>query len=188
MIGDIFMDYSLNGRIAACDGNRHPEMAPHGVFRCAGGDWISIAVSSDAAWQVLAGMLRLKSDSRYATLAERKVNEDALEQLISDWTKDQDAKVLAAQLQAAGIAAAKSANSIDLISDEHLWAREFYRHVTDASGESRAIVGPAWRMSNAAAITDGSPRLGQHNAYVFGEIMGLSPAEQERLTKAGITR
>jgi hypothetical protein len=43
-------------------------------------------------------------------------------------------------------------------------------------------------MSHAAAITNGAPRLGEHNAYVFGEILGLVAEEQQRLAPAGITR
>ena len=43
-------------------------------------------------------------------------------------------------------------------------------------------------MSDQAEVTDGAPRLGQHNAYVFGEILGLSAAEQTRLERAGVIR
>ena len=63
---------------------------------------------------------------------------------------------------------------------------EFYRTVSDGAGQTWPIVGPAWKMSHAAAITDGAPRLGEHNAYVLGEILGLSAEEQQRLAEAGI--
>ena len=43
-------------------------------------------------------------------------------------------------------------------------------------------------MSRGAAITDGALRLGEQNAYVLGEILGLSEKEQQRLTEAGVTR
>ncbi len=191
MVGDNVMDFSLNGRIGGADGNRHAEMAPHGVFRCAHGDWISIAVSSDAAWRALAEIMgppALAEDLRFRTLADRKANELELDDLISQWTGANDAESLAGKLQAAGVAAAKSASSIDLIADGHLWGRGFYRPVTDPTGEERTIVGPAWRMTEAAEITDGAPKLGQHNAYVFGDILGLSQAEQQRLKEAGVTR
>ncbi len=191
MIGDSVMDHSLNGRIAACDGNRHPEMAPHGVYRCDGADWIAIAVSSDAAWRALAGAMGqpgLAEDPRFRALTDRKANETELDLLILDWTRDQDAGSLADALQMVGVASAKSAASVDLVSDAHLWGRGFYHEVTDASGESRPIIGPSWRMSRPAEITDGAPTLGQHNAYVFGDILGLSVEEQKRLMEAGVIR
>ncbi len=189
MIGDIFMDYSLNGTIAQCDGNRHADMAPHGLYPCGAEDWISIAVPSDSAWAALCAAMaqpELAQDARFATLAARKTNEAALDLLLTAWTRGQDAQELAATLQARGIAAAKSANSLDLVADDHLWARGFYRYVTDSTGQTKATLGPAWQISNGAAITDGAPRLGEHNDYVFGNILGLTPAEQERLTQAGI--
>lgn len=189
MIGDSVMDFGLNGRVAACDGNRHAEMAPHGVYPCGDTDWIAIAVSSDAAWRVLAeAMGRSGEDPRFATLADRKANEAELDALITAWTRHQDAGALAEALQAAGVAAAKSAASVDLVSDAHLWGRGFYPEVTDASGESRSVIGPSWRMSGAAEIVDGAPKLGQHNAYVFGDILGLPAEERERLMAAGVIR
>jgi crotonobetainyl-CoA:carnitine CoA-transferase CaiB-like acyl-CoA transferase len=191
MIGDAIMDFTLNGTVRVCDGNRHPEMAPHGVYPCRGGDWISIAVSSDRGWEELADLIGepgLAQHPRFRSHADRKVNEPELDRLIAAWTTRHDARELAAALQRRGVAAAKSQNSIDLTSDQHLWARQFYRAVTDSAGQSRPIVGPGWRMSKGAAITSAAPRLGEHNAYVLGDILGLSAEQQQQLAGAGITR
>lgn len=191
LIGDAVMDFSLNGRVATCDGNRHPEMSPHGLFRCGGDDWMAIAAATDAQWLALAdtvGGETLAQDARFATLPARKANEAALEAMLGEWCVDQDAVTLAARLQARGIAATKSANSVDLIGDGHLWAREFYRHVENADGGTRAVLGPSCRMSDEAAITRAAPNLGEDNAYVFGAIMGLSAEEQERLVAVGAIR
>jgi crotonobetainyl-CoA:carnitine CoA-transferase CaiB-like acyl-CoA transferase len=191
MIGDAIMDFTLNGRVQVCDDNRHPDMAPHGAYPCRGGDWISIAVSSDKGWKELAdamGQPALAEHPHFKSHADRKANETELDRLVAQWTAGHDARELAASLQKRGIAAAKSQNSIDLTSDQHLWAREFYHTVSDGAGQTRPIVGPGWKMSHAAAITDGAPRLGEHNAYVLGEILGLPAEEQQRLAEAGITR
>ena len=191
MIGDAVMDFTLTGHIARADGNRHPEMAPHGTYPCEGNDWISIAVSSDTAWRALAramGTQVLADAPRFATLAARKSNEAELDRVVANWTRYRDAGALAATLQSHGIAAAKSANSVDLTSDEQLWARGFYPMVDDGDGGLKPIVGPGWRMTDQAAITRGAPKLGEHNAYVFGDILGLSGEEQQRLTQAGVIR
>jgi crotonobetainyl-CoA:carnitine CoA-transferase CaiB-like acyl-CoA transferase len=191
MVADAIMDFTLNGRVQMCDGNRHPEMAPHGVYPCRGGDWISIAVPSDKAWKALAeatGQASLAEHPNFARHADRKANETELDRLISQWSAGHDARELAASLQRRGVAAAKSQNSIDLTSDQHLWAREFYRTVTDCVGQTRPIVGPGWKMSDAAAIRDAAPWLGEHNAYVFGEILGLPAQQQQQLAEAGIMR
>ncbi len=191
MIGDSVMAYTLNGEVVECDGNRHADMAPHGVYPCLDGEWLSLAVPTDAAWRVLAeqmGCPELASSAGYATLAGRKANEAALDRLLADWTAAQDAQKLSDKLQTVGLAAAKSQSSVDLVADSHLWGRGFYTEVTDSEGESRTIVGPGWKMSRGAAITQAAPRLGEHNDYVFGEILGLSVAEQQKLAEKGISR
>jgi crotonobetainyl-CoA:carnitine CoA-transferase CaiB-like acyl-CoA transferase len=188
MIGDAVMDFTLNGVIRQADGNRHAEMAPHGAYPCRDGEWISLAVSSDAAWQTLAETMELAVPSRFDTLTKRRANEVALDRLVSAWTTNRDAAELVALLQQRGVAAAKSQNSVDLVTDQHLWATDFYHPVVGNDGAMRPIVGPGWKMSRGAAINAGSPRLGEHNAYVFGDILGLSVEEQKKLSEAGVTR
>ncbi len=191
MIGDTVMDYMLNGVVKQCDGNRHDEMAPHGTYPCRDDEWIAIAVASDAAWRALAeamGQRELASDERFATLAARKANEAELDRLVAGWSARHGAAELAQALQQRGIAASKSMSSVDLVSDHHLWARGFFQEVATASGATRTIVGPGWKMSRGAVIRDGAPALGEHNAYVFGEILGLSAEEQQRLADSGVAR
>ncbi len=190
MIGDALMKTTLNGELQECDGNRHAEMAPHGVFPCQGEEWLALAVD-DEQWPPFAEAIDqpdLVQDPRFASLQQRKANEKALEEIISRWTAQRDAASAASTLQVAGIAACKSFASVDLISDHHLWARAFYPEVSTADGDSRPIVGPGWKMSRGAGIRSGAPRLGEHNAYVFGQILGLSEEEQQQLYASGITR
>lgn len=188
MVADTVIDYTLNGVVHGCDGNRHPDMAPHGVYPCQDDDWISIAVPSDAAWEALAAAMGLAGDPRFGSLAGRKANEAELDRLIADWTAARDARELVADLQARGVAAGKSQNTIDMISDQLLWERGFYPEVAEPDGSSRPIIGPSWKMTRGAEISDGAPNLGQHTAYVLGDILGLSPDEQQQLAAAGITR
>jgi crotonobetainyl-CoA:carnitine CoA-transferase CaiB-like acyl-CoA transferase len=191
MIGDSLIEYALRREAPVADGNRHPEMAPHGVYPCRDGEWISLAVRTDAAWAALAQVMRwpqLAGHERFRTLAARKTNERALDDLVAGWTARGKADELVAELQRAGVAAGRSLSSVDLVADPQLWARGFFVEVQEVDGRVRPTVGPSWRMSRGAAVTDAAPQLGQHNAYVLGEILGLSAAEQQRLAEAGITR
>ncbi len=190
MIGDTLVDYALNGTEPGCGGNRHPEMAPHGVYPCKDGEWLSLAVAGDAGWQALAGLMGRPelAAGEFATLADRKAREDELDRLIGEWTAGRSADELVEDLQRVGVAAAKSQTSLDLIADATLWAREFYREVDTGDGDSRAILGSAWRMSRPAAIDRAAPRLGEHNDYILGDVLGLSAEERERLYDTGATR
>ena len=191
MIGDSLMDFALNGAVAECDGSRHAEMAPHGTYSCANGEWISIAVRSDIQWVALAeamGQPELATHISFGSHSKRKSHEKELDSIVSAWTATQEASELARVLQLRGVAATRSQSSLDLISDPVLWERGFYQEVRDRSGQTKTTVGPSWKMTRAASVSNAAPRLGEHNDYVLGEILGLSSEEQRKLTAAGITR
>lgn len=190
MIGDTIMDYAVTGNSPRSDGNSHAEMAPHGAFPCRDGEWISIAVSSDEGWAALARQIggdALASDCRFQTLADRHANLAELDALLSAWTSGQVAAQLQADLQARGIAAAKSLNTIELVTDPGLWSSGYFHTVTDCLGKQRPILGPSWFMSDPAMLNRGSPALGEDNAYVLGDLLGLTEDEQRRLEEAGVT-
>ena len=183
MLGDSFMEYSLTGRIPTRDGNRHAEMAPHGCYPCLGDEWISIAVRTDEEWQALCEAMHMPDlAGRYADNPSRQANLQQLEETLSGWTRARDARSLETLLRDRGIAAFKSLSSIDLVSDQHLWNRGFYAHVTDNKQRSIPIVGAPWKMSaTPAVIHRAAPTLGEHNDYVLGEVLGLSAQERQRL-------
>ena len=63
-IGEIIMDYTMNGRVRTRHGNRDDVMAPHNCYRCRGEEeWVSIAVASDEEW---AAMCRAMGNPQWA--------------------------------------------------------------------------------------------------------------------------
>jgi len=185
MLGDVFMDYFLTGHIPVRDGNRHADMAPHGCYPCGDEDWISIAVPSDEAWRALTdamGRPELAADRRYADSGSRCRAAEELDRLLGAWTRGQDADELSARLRERGIAAFKSVNSIELIADAQLWQRDFYHAVMDSLQCETPIAGAPWRMSvSNPSVERAAPRLGEHNDYVLGDLLGLSESERQRL-------
>jgi crotonobetainyl-CoA:carnitine CoA-transferase CaiB-like acyl-CoA transferase len=183
MLGDCFMDYFVTGRVPERQGARHPEMAPHGLYPCADGEWISIAVQADEEWRALCEAMDPPAlAGRYPDLRSRRENVRELDAKLSAWTGTRTARELAEELRSRGVAAFKSLNSIDLVSDETLWQREFYSHVTDRAQRSIPIVGAPWRMSaTPPSIGRAAPHLGEQNDYVLGDLLGLSAEQRQRL-------
>ncbi len=173
LVGDSLYAWSVTGEVPAADGNFHPEMCPHGAYPCADGEWLSIAVANDAEWQALCAVLGADA-ARYPTLADRLAERHALDAEIGALTAGHSALDLGDRLRAAGVPAFRSASSLDLCSDDHLWASGGYRMVSDHRNGSRPIIGPSWRMTpDEATIERGAPLLGEHNDYVYREILGL---------------
>jgi crotonobetainyl-CoA:carnitine CoA-transferase CaiB-like acyl-CoA transferase len=175
MIGDCLLAQELTGNDLPPDGNRHPDMAPHGCYPCTGGDWISIAVADEMQWRQLCDVLgagALVEDQRYATVGCRLDHLDSLDPDLANFTRHHNAGWLAEQLRSAGVPAAKSATTLDIIGDQRLWDRELYRLVSDHREGQRPVLGAPWRMSVCEAeIARGAPNLGEHDDYVLYEIL-----------------
>ena len=186
-------DYCATGRIAAGQGNRDQAFAPHGVFRTRGADaWVAIVARDDAEWLRLAGIIggaMLTSDPRFGTLASRKANEDALEQLVADWTATRDGSAIETELQAHGIPAYVVAASEDFVSDPQLIARgHFVRLPHPLMGET-VFESARYQLSDTpAAYERSAPTFGRDNAYVLREILGYPPERVAALEAAGILK
>jgi crotonobetainyl-CoA:carnitine CoA-transferase CaiB-like acyl-CoA transferase len=173
-------------------GNDHPAMAPHGVYPAAGQDrWVSIAVKDDAEWRALAkviGAPELGQDQRFATAVARRGQRQALDAIVSAWTKVQDANAAAQALQAAGVPAHASWTAGEIVEDPHLRQRHAIVEVAEPDGKARAAVGAPVRLSkcDGIGIDRGTPKLGEHEEYVFGELLGLSRAERQALEDEGV--
>jgi benzylsuccinate CoA-transferase BbsF subunit len=182
--------WTMNGVHPARDGNRDPEMAPHGVFRAAGEDrWVAVAVEDDAAWGRLAMLLgrpELATDPRFARAADRKAHEDELEELVTAWTSQRTPEEATAALQARGIAAFTAATNRDLAEDPHLNARGFFVELSHPEVGTRKHVGVPWRMSaSECRVRAAAPCLGADTDAVLRDICSCSEAEIVRLRAAG---
>jgi crotonobetainyl-CoA:carnitine CoA-transferase CaiB-like acyl-CoA transferase len=189
MIGDSLLEYSLTGKMPDVDGSAHSGMTPHGCYPCANGEWISVAVASDVEWRALCGAMNkpgLADDPKFIDLRQRSTNRQELDAMLAAFTQTHEANVLAERLRNAGVAAFKSQSAPDVIEDNYLWAREFFKFVTDAEEGARPIVGVPWRLSKtSASVERGAPLLGEHNEYVYREILGLSGEKLAELIRIG---
>lgn len=160
-------------------GNDHATMSPHGAYPCSDEDsWISIAVGNETEWQGLVTALQrpeLRLDGRFANAAARVANRRQLDQLIASWTVQHKSAALAGLLQANGVPACPSMTPADLAHDPHLRQRGTVLTMVSPSGDERAVIGSPWRFSGSTSgIERSTPELGEHNRYVFGELLGLS--------------
>jgi len=103
------MDYAINDRVIARNGNRHPYAAPHGVYPCRGEErWVAIAVFTDEEWLAFCTVIgepQWTKEAKLATLRGRKENEDELDGLVSEWTQQYTAEEVTCLMQSARVAA-----------------------------------------------------------------------------------
>ena len=182
-----FMDYSMNQRVEQHWGNRHPSMAPYGVFPCAGEDrWIAIAVPSDEAFESLCtamGRPGLADEERFADTASRYRQRDVLHELVSAWTAQHDHYELMLRLQAAGVSAAALLHQEEMHDDPHLVARGYFERITHPEAGTHRYPGPMarFREQPLQPVRGPAPTLGQHNREVLRDLAGLSEDEYQEL-------
>jgi crotonobetainyl-CoA:carnitine CoA-transferase CaiB-like acyl-CoA transferase len=174
-------------------GNRDDERSPHGVFRCRGVyQWVAISVRDDDEFAALARLMDnppLATDTRFATLGARRVNEDALERIVSEWTADQDAFALAEHLRRGGVPAEAVAHINDVFASPTLTAREFFLRLPHEEVGVRPLAGVAWRASRSPMqVTTAAPLLGADTRSVLSTLAGLDEAEIDALAAAGVLR
>ncbi len=196
--GTSILDWAANGRDWSRYGNRSPYLpaAPHGAFACDGVDrWVAIACFTQDEWLALArvaGHPEWASDRRYLTLADRLHNQDALETAVGDWTRTLDRYEVMTRLQAAAVPAGVCQTPEDRYEhDPQLAALEWLVEVTGTDIGRWPVYEVPIKMSESpfyspGRIDRGAPGFGEDNAYVYGELLGMSESEIAALADEGV--
>ncbi len=187
----LHLDYHVNGRIANRMGNRDPYKAPHSLYPCKGEDrWLAIVVSDDEEWRNLCKIMNNPSwtqDPEFATILVRKENEEKLNNLIGEWTKEYDPHELMAILQDAGVPCGVVQTAEDLFNDPQLKERRHFRFLEHNVIGKHAYNAPAYQLSKTPNdIRKSGPCLGQDNEYVYKEILGYTDDEVGDMLVEGI--
>jgi crotonobetainyl-CoA:carnitine CoA-transferase CaiB-like acyl-CoA transferase len=190
-LGEAVMDYTMNRRVQQPQGNRHPSMAPHGVYRCRGEDkWAVISVSSDEEWHGLCRALgnpTWAQDERFSTATGRLDNQDELDKYLEEWTCCHDNYEVMYVLQGQGVPAGPVIDQRDAYHDAQLVSRGFFEVVNHREAGTHRYPGMLWKMSKTPlSIRKPPPCLGEHNDDVFKDILHLTDEEMAPLEEKQI--
>jgi benzylsuccinate CoA-transferase BbsF subunit len=160
----------------------------HGVYRCQGEDrWCVIAVHTDQEWTALCQVMGHPAwtrEARFSTLAGRLQHVDDLDRWLSAWTAQHTPEDIMHRLQEAGVAAGVVQNAQDLLErDPQLRHRRHYHRLNHPVTAATLYMGPAFALSATPAMLRPAPCLGQHNAYVYGQLLGMSEVEIAQYTE-----
>ena len=181
------LDYTMNKRIRKRHGNRHEFMAPHNSYPCSGGDlkWVTIALTDDKEWDALCKVMgnpEWSKDEEFSDSLSRWQNQEELDNHIEQWTMNYTPYEITEMLQKVGVAAFPSLSNRDLVEDPHLNERGFFEEWDHPEIGKRKYDGLLWKMSKTPGkINRRAPLVGEHNDYVFGELLGMSQDEINKL-------
>ena len=182
-------EYAHSGVIRERSGSILPGIAPSNVYACSDGEYM-IGANKDAIWGRLAaamGRPELADDPRYATHLARRANQLELDELINRWTGTLTVAELDALMIAHAVPAGRVYRAPEMLADPHFAAREAIVEVATERFGPLKMQGIFPKLSaTPGTIRRPAPAaVGQHNAEVYGELLGLDQAELAKLAEAG---
>ncbi len=183
MLDELAPAYAKTGFIRERMGAEDPNAVPNNHYRTQDGKWIVIACTADKLFKRLATLMgRPDLLDKYATLAQRVIGRDAVNQALVAWVGSlpQD-EVLRRCL--VGDGPAGPINPIaDIFEDEHFQARKTLIEAEDPRAGKIVIPDVLPRLSRTPGeLRSLGPDLGQDNLEIYRDRLGFSEAEIGRL-------
>jgi formyl-CoA transferase len=183
-------DYEKAGVLRGRTGSVLPGVAPSNVYSSADGVQIVLAANADAVFRRLCatmGRPELAADPRFADHSGRGAHMALLDAEIQAWASARSAEDLLTLLSANGVPAGKIYTAADMISDSHYAARDMVLRPDGPKGPTGPMAGivPKFSRTPGTVRHPGRP-LGADTWDVLSELAGVTPAEWQRLTAAGL--
>jgi formyl-CoA transferase len=162
------------------------------LYACAGGgmnDYAYIVATSPDMWDgVLKTIERtdLIGHEDWSSAAWRSQNWDQVHELIEDWTKQRNKFAAMEAMEANGVPCSAVFDTGDLLAHPHLRERGMVQEIDHPQAGHYEVPGNPVRLSDSPTEVTNAPLLGQHNAEIYSELLGLDEAELARLREAGV--
>jgi len=182
--------YDRLGIVREREGNRLKNSAPLDNWETQDGQFISIIAAGDGLFPRLAeamGRKDLLADPRFRTLADRARNADAINGIVAEWCRERTAAEIEDVMNRAQVPVCRAYSIRDIFADPHYSARGDIVDVEDPEIGRVKMQAVYPRFSRTpGAIRRGAPKLGEHNQEIYGELLGLGPAEIDQLRRDGV--
>ena len=182
--------YDTLGMVRNRSGNRLEHSAPLDNYLSRDGRYVCIVASGQTNFGRLCqamGRPELADDERFADVAARTRNRDAINATVAGWVAGLDSAEIEARCVACDVPVGTVYDAADLSADEHVAARGDICTVDDP------VIGPVRQQApfprfgtEPPTAPAGAPRLGEHTDEVLGGLLGLSGEELAALRTDGV--
>jgi len=184
-----FEAYWRTGKVPPRTGNASHGRVPINVYAAQDG-YIAMNLAVEEHWHnLLAAMGRedLREDARFSSPAARVANRLAVDALIEGWTRTLPRMEIFAIAKARRIPLAPVREVDEVMHDRHMHERGFLADIEhDELGAITVPTSPLRFHGADRRPTSPSPKLGQHNAEIYGGWLGLSAGEIAALKTDGV--
>jgi crotonobetainyl-CoA:carnitine CoA-transferase CaiB-like acyl-CoA transferase len=180
--------YDQLGVVATRVGNQFPlGLMVGNVYRTGDERWLTMSAATENIIRALLGIVggaELQADARFTTPEARQTPENhaALDALITAWIAGRPAQTTIEAFAAAGAVIAPVYDVRDICADAAYAERGAIVSVEDPElGPIRMPAAIPRLSATPGRVRWPGPALGQHNAEVYGELLGLDAAQLDAL-------
>jgi formyl-CoA transferase len=163
-------------------GSRHRQNGPYQRMQTKDG-YLMVGAAGEAIWARCAKALghpEWREDPRFATNQARMANRDALEAVMNAVLATKTTSDWVEVLEAAGVPCGPVYDYTQMFADPQVRHRGLVQYASDPElGEVPHIRTPV-RIGEGVRVRHIAPKLGQHNAEIFGRL-GVTKAAMEEL-------
>ncbi len=167
------MNWLVSGNAPQRGGNRHPNIQPQDVFRCADG-FVALAVGNDGQFGRLAEILghaEWINDERFATNPARVRNHPLLDPLLRAEFASRRRGDLIAALEAAGVPCSPLNTVPEVFAEPQVQHRRLLRELPHrTAGRVPQVVSPLNFTNEPLAFDRAPPLLGEHTDEILREL------------------
>jgi formyl-CoA transferase len=185
-------DTYASGKPVPRQGNRSMNAAPSNLYRCrpfGPNDYVFIHVATVEMWRTLTGILgrpELGDDPRYADRRDRVQFIDEIDAMIEAWTEKRTKHEVTETLAGAGIPCGAVLDSKEVLTDPHLRERGMIVELEHPTRGAYPMPANPVRMSDSPTEVIRAPLLGEHNAEIYGKLLGVGDADLDALRRDGV--
>src|SRR6185503_15546125 len=167
------------GKPAPRQGNRSAAAAPSNIYRCQPGgpnDYVFIHCATVDMWKALTrivGRPEMADDPRYHDRRDRVQIVDEIDAMIEAWTETRSKFEVMEIMASAGVPCGAVLDSTEILADPHMRKRRFIVDLEHPRRGPYPMPGNPVRLSDSPTEVGRSPLLGEHNADVYGRLLGF---------------
>lgn len=174
------------------NGSRVTRLTPFNCYRAKDGEYV-IASGTDAHWQTILSVMGredIAENTRYKEGSQRAKNCDEVDGIINAWSENLLTEDVVDALQKAGIPCAKVKTIPEAYNDPELIRSGSVIPVKHPEAGDITDV-KSWEFpihfsQDPVRFSRPAPALGEHNAKIYGGLLGFNPAELHKLMEKGI--
>jgi formyl-CoA transferase len=187
-----FRDHYPTGTPVARRGNRMYGSAPVNLYRCRPGgpnDYVYLHAVTPDMWKALMttiGRPEYVDDPRMKDRQARYHYADEIDAMIEAWTEKHTKREAMERLAGAGVPCGAVLDSGEVLTDDDLIARGMVVTVEHPTRGRFTMPGNPVNLSDSPTTVTPAPLVGQHNAEVYGALLGLGAEDLARLARDGV--